>query len=162
MFEFKFESQFIQPDWNALQTLFLRLHLSSPASANIPTTEWAAYPHPFLWGEELRKAELPWQESTDKVVEELCTTGTAQTESKEVAYFLSLRVETVSYYLISMTVSAGEHGMMTIIPFPEMSPLRAARWFLIPWWRSHGRAQAGRSQLMKLLERLFQNKTGNA
>ena len=161
MFEFKFESQFIQPDWCAFQTLFLRLHLSSPPHANIHASEWKAYPHPFLLGEGLRAAESPWQTAVESTVEELCTSGTAQTDSQEAAYFLSLRVATVAYHLMTMAVPAGEFGSATIIPFPTMPPLRAARWFLIPWWRTHGRMLAGRDQLMKMLEKMFQNKTGN-
>lgn len=137
MFEFRFQTEFLEPDWSSFQILLTRLFLSYTPQSTDPTPA-------SILGEALWAAEQPWHSAIDRTIERLCEAGSSSTDSPQVAYFLSLRAEAIAVHLLSMTISHDERGTSTIIPFPEQAPQRVARWFLIPWWRVHWRSIAGR------------------
>lgn len=152
MYRLGFEAEFIAPDWVSFHALFCRLYLSVEIPKGTPLPAWKGLPGVAAMGYELYLAEQPWESAVDALIEELCSSGIAETNSVEIAYFVSLRAETVAFQLLTMVVGHGEIGTSTIIPFPNQSPLRVARWFLVPWWRSNGRTAAGRDQLIQGME----------
>src|SRR5438445_6984577 len=117
MFEFKFQTEFLNPDWISFQILITRLFLSYPPQQADPLPS-------SILGESLWAAEKPFQQAIDNTIEALCSTGAASTDSQDVGYFLSLRAEAVACHLLTMTISHGEAGSSTIIPFPDQPPER--------------------------------------
>jgi hypothetical protein len=116
-----------------------RLSLTAPAMR--PPAEMSGVNSPTL-AEWLREVEAPYAGAVAAAVEQWAQTGQWPPLEPVAAGFLRLRTETARDFLLQLCQS-GAHPESSVFEFPSgWGRAELARYFLVAWWETHGRAAA--------------------
>ena len=117
---------------------------------------WKVGPSRIAVDRDFLRAAAPFNSAVEDAIRRICLEGAESTLPRlppAVVYFVGLRVLIVELFLsaMSVTIRSSEKSEIhsTIIPFPMLSPLQVAEWFLLDWWREHGPERICEMQLLE-------------
>jgi hypothetical protein len=124
-------------NWNILFCSLIGFFPYVPHDEAPAECAWKVGPTQKRIAEDFLRAEAPFVPEVDRVIQELCSSGSASTDSPAVRYFLGLRAAAVNDFWGKFDV-VKDGVASTIIPPSSLPALQVLKWFMIDWWRKHG------------------------
>lgn len=128
---------FPEHNWSTFAMCFVGTFPYIPHDKAPPECAWRVGDSRETFESDFRRAEAPFIADIEATIRTLCSTGAASHDSRAVQYFLGIRGAVLESFFLSFSIPRGG-AQMTIIPFPQLPPLRVVEWFLIDWWRHQG------------------------